>query len=85
MKTITTDLRSAAIISFILVLPFAILESLFNTVNKQNASGLTDRADRRVGLPLERTARALAPERVLRRAVRRLGVLERVSPRSVRP
>ena len=41
MKTITTDLRSAAIISFILVLPFAILESLFNTVNKQNALGLT--------------------------------------------
>ena len=41
MKTITTDLRSAAIISFILVLPFAILESLFNTVNQQNALGLT--------------------------------------------
>lgn len=41
MKSITTDLRSAAIISFILVLPFAILESLFNTVNKQNALGLT--------------------------------------------
>lgn len=40
MKTITTDLRLAAIISFTLVLPFAILESLFNTVNKQNAPGL---------------------------------------------
>jgi hypothetical protein len=40
MKTITTDLRSAAIISFILVLPFAILESLNNTITKQNAPGL---------------------------------------------
>ncbi len=37
MKTITTDLRSAAIISFILVLPFAILEALNNTITKQNA------------------------------------------------
>jgi hypothetical protein len=40
MKTITTDLRSAAIISLILVLPFAILESLNNTITKQNAPGL---------------------------------------------
>ncbi|MGI8898098.1 MAG: hypothetical protein ACR2IB_06870 [Pyrinomonadaceae bacterium] len=40
VKTITTDLRSAGIISFILVVPFVILESLFNTVNKQNALGL---------------------------------------------
>ncbi len=40
MKTITTDLRSAATISFMLVLPFAVLESLFNTVTKQNAPGL---------------------------------------------
>jgi hypothetical protein len=40
MKTITADLRPAAIIGFILVLPFAILEFLNNTVNKQNAPGL---------------------------------------------
>ena len=40
MKTLTSDFKSAAIISFILVLPFAILEFLFNTVNKQNAPGL---------------------------------------------
>ncbi len=32
--------RMAALISFILVLPFAILESLFNSVNRQNAFGL---------------------------------------------
>jgi hypothetical protein len=41
MKTITTDIRSAAIISFVLVLPFVVLEFLFNNVNKQNALGLT--------------------------------------------
>lgn len=40
MQTITTDLRSAAIISFILVLPFAILEALNNTITKQSAPGL---------------------------------------------
>ncbi|MCA1849568.1 MAG: hypothetical protein LC672_00600 [Acidobacteria bacterium] len=40
MKTITPDLGSAAIISFILVLPFAILESLNQTVTRQNAPGL---------------------------------------------
>ena len=40
MKDIVTNLGSAALISFILVLPFAILESLFNTVNKQNVVGL---------------------------------------------
>jgi len=39
-KDIVTNLGSAALISFILVLPFAILESLFNVVNKQNAFGL---------------------------------------------
>lgn len=42
MKIITTDLRSAALVSFILVLPFLILEFLFNTpLTKQNALGLT--------------------------------------------
>ncbi len=42
MKTITTNLGSAAIISFIIVLPFVILEFLFNTtLTKQNALGLT--------------------------------------------
>ena len=40
MKTTTTDLRAAAIISFILVLPFAILEALNNTITQQNAPGL---------------------------------------------
>ena len=41
MKNLLTNLRSPAIISFILVLPFVILEFMFNTVNKQNAPGLT--------------------------------------------
>ena len=41
MKTITTDLRSAAIISFILVLPLAILEALNNPITSQNALGIT--------------------------------------------
>lgn len=41
MKIITTDFRAAAIISFILVLPFVILEFLNTTLTKQNASGLT--------------------------------------------
>ena len=40
MKTITTDFRSAAIISFILVLPFVILEALNNTITRQNALSL---------------------------------------------
>ena len=40
MKSIITTLGSAALISFILVLPFAILEFMFNTINKQNAPGL---------------------------------------------
>ncbi len=40
MKNIVTSLGWAALISFILVLPFAILESLFNSMNKQNALGL---------------------------------------------
>ena len=39
-KNIATDLRSAVLISFILVLPFAILEFLNNTITKQNAPGL---------------------------------------------
>jgi hypothetical protein len=41
MKNIFANLRLAAIISFILVLPFAILEFAFNTVNKQNALDFT--------------------------------------------
>ena len=40
MKTFTANLRTAAIISFILVLPFAILEALNNTITRQNAPGL---------------------------------------------
>ena len=40
MKTITKDLGSAAIISFIIVLPLAILEALNNSVTRENASGL---------------------------------------------
>ncbi len=34
------DLRSAALISFILVLPFLILESINTTLTRQNAPGL---------------------------------------------
>ncbi len=41
MKNITTNLGAAALISFILVLPFAILESLNQTITRQNAPGLT--------------------------------------------
>ena len=41
MRTITTDIRSAAFVSSVLVLPFVILEFVFNNVNKQNALGLT--------------------------------------------
>lgn len=40
MKTFTKDLGFAAIISFILMLPFAILEALNNTITRQNAPGL---------------------------------------------
>jgi len=40
MKRIATNLKWAALISFILVLPFAILESLNNIISKQNALGL---------------------------------------------
>jgi uncharacterized membrane protein len=40
MKTIATDLGTAAIISFALVLPFAVLESLNNTITGRNAPGL---------------------------------------------
>ncbi len=40
MKSISTTLGSAALISFILVLPFAILEFTFNTVKKQNVPDL---------------------------------------------
>jgi len=36
-KSIAIDLTSAALISLILVLPFALLESLNNTITKQNA------------------------------------------------
>ena len=40
MNTIPEDFASAAIISFILVLPFVILEFLNSSVTKDNASGL---------------------------------------------
>ena len=40
MKAIAKDLRLAAILSFIIMLPFAILESLNNTITKQNVIGL---------------------------------------------
>lgn len=39
-KEIATSLKWAAIISFLLVLPFAIFESLSNTLTRQNAPGL---------------------------------------------
>lgn len=38
-RTITADLRSAALVSFILVVPFAILESLNQTITRRNAPG----------------------------------------------
>jgi hypothetical protein len=41
LKNIFTNLRWPAIISSFLVLPLAILEFTFNTVNKANAPGLT--------------------------------------------
>ncbi len=40
MKSSIRSLGSASLISFILVLPFVILELMFNTVNQQNAPGL---------------------------------------------
>ena len=40
MKTISKDLAWAAMISFLMVLPLAILEALNNSVTKENASGL---------------------------------------------
>lgn len=40
MKSIKRDLGVAAIISFILVLPLALLEALNNTITKENVSGL---------------------------------------------
>ena len=40
IRTITADLRRAALLSFLLVLPFAILESLNQTITRQNALGL---------------------------------------------
>ena len=40
MKDITKSIGRAALISFILILPFAILETLNNKVTTQNAPGL---------------------------------------------
>lgn len=40
MRTITKDFTLAASLSFILVLPFAILELLNNSVTKENASSV---------------------------------------------
>ena len=40
MSNLTTDLRSAAVISFALVLPLMILEALNNTITRQSAPGL---------------------------------------------
>lgn len=40
MKTIATDLGPAVIIGFVLVLPLAVLEVVFNTMNRQNAPGI---------------------------------------------
>ena len=39
-RSIAVDLKSAALISLVLVLPFALLESLNHTITKQNAPGL---------------------------------------------
>ncbi|HYP27797.1 MAG TPA: hypothetical protein VE262_13855 [Blastocatellia bacterium] len=39
-KNIATDLKSAALISFTLVLPLAALECVNNTITRQNAPGL---------------------------------------------
>lgn len=40
MRILTSDLRSAALISLIIVLPLAFLESLNQVITKQNAPGL---------------------------------------------
>ncbi|MBA3726295.1 MAG: hypothetical protein H0W86_07535 [Armatimonadetes bacterium] len=40
MKTPSSGLKSAAIISFVLALPFAILEFLNQTITKENAFGV---------------------------------------------
>ena len=40
MNVIATDFRSATLVSLMLVLPFAILESLHTTLTRQNAPGL---------------------------------------------
>lgn len=40
MNSMTTSLRPAAIISLILILPFAILEFIYNSVNRQNIASL---------------------------------------------
>ena len=40
MKNIISNLKTAAIISFIIVLPFALLEFTFSTVSKQNVPDL---------------------------------------------
>jgi len=45
MKTITTDLRSSALISFLLVLPFMILDFWFQIVNKPTALSLKNYSD----------------------------------------
>lgn len=39
-RNINIDLKLAALLSLILVLPFALLESLNNTINRQNAPDL---------------------------------------------
>lgn len=40
MKAITTNLRLAALISLVIVMPFAVLELLSTGINQQNAPGL---------------------------------------------
>jgi len=45
MKSIFTNFRSPAIISFMLVLPLVIIEFMFNIVNKPNALGLKNVLD----------------------------------------
>ncbi|RIK53480.1 hypothetical protein DCC62_32285, partial [candidate division KSB1 bacterium] len=45
MKNLLTSFKSAAIVSFILVLPFVILEFIFNIVNMPNALTLKKALD----------------------------------------
>ncbi|MCL4706448.1 hypothetical protein KJ068_14860 [bacterium] len=45
MKNLLTSFKSAAIVSFILVLPFVILEFMFNIVNMPNAFSLKKALD----------------------------------------